>query len=212
MPVPANIFLYRLIHKDNLEHILSTQKLVCPNHPERSQNYRSIGETELIRLRSTRSLPISPGGSFRNYVSFYLGPRPVMLYAIKNGFNVERLPQEEIIYLISTFERVQTHRCQFVFSDGHGYAAFTGWYNKPEDFKEVDWSVVNSNRWNDTDDDPDRKRRKQAEFLIHHEISISIIERISVFNQKSLNFVNNLMIRYSKNRSILTDINTSLYY
>ena len=64
MPVPANILLYRLIHRDNLEHILSSQKLVCPNHPERSQDYRSIGETELIRLRSERTLPVKPGGSF----------------------------------------------------------------------------------------------------------------------------------------------------
>ena len=139
MPVPANILLYRLIHIDNLEYILSTQKLVCPDHPERSPNYRPIGETELIRLRGERSLPVKPGGSFRSYVSFYLGPRPVMLYAIKNGFNVEKLPQKEIIYLISTFERVQKHGYQYVFSDGHGYAAVTGWYNTHEGFKEVDW-------------------------------------------------------------------------
>jgi hypothetical protein len=70
MPVPNVIYLYRIIHRDNLEGLLNIGKLCCPNHPEHSPQYRSIDEEELIRLRSLRKLPIEPGGSFRDYVSF----------------------------------------------------------------------------------------------------------------------------------------------
>ncbi len=36
--------------------------------------------------------------------------------------------QEPLIYLVSTVQAVQQNGVEFVFSDGHGIAAFTNWY------------------------------------------------------------------------------------
>ncbi len=74
MPVPKNILLYRLIHRENLEYIFNSELICCPNHPNRSDDYVRIGEKELIRLRSDRKIPIVQNKSFRDYVAFYLGP------------------------------------------------------------------------------------------------------------------------------------------
>lgn len=49
---------------------------------------------------------------------------------------------------------------------------------------EVDWKTVNLVRWNDTEEDSDRKRRKQAEFLIFSEFPLSSIIVIAVHNEE----------------------------
>ena len=48
-------------------------------------------------------------------------------------------------------------------------------------------------KWFDTEEDPDRKRRKQAEFLIKNELSIQAIPGIAVYNEKALDIVNNTL-------------------
>ena len=58
-------------------------------------------------------------------------------------------------------------RIGFVFSDGHGLARFTAWYDDLADLDRVDWDMVYQRYWRDTSDDMDRQRRKQAEFLVH---------------------------------------------
>jgi hypothetical protein len=49
----------------------------------------------------------------------------------------------------------------------------TDFYDDLNDLKEVDWNVMTLRIWKDTNDDPDRKRRRQAEFLVYH-FSISV--------------------------------------
>jgi hypothetical protein len=57
--------------------------------------------------------------------------------------------------------------CGFVFSNGHGIAAYTDWYDDLSRLKEVDWEMVYERYWADDVNDMDRQRRKQAEFPVH---------------------------------------------
>ena len=41
------------------------------------------------------------------------------------------------------------------------------YFDSEADLGEVDFAATEARDWRDTDDDPDRKRRKQAEFLVH---------------------------------------------
>lgn len=75
--------------------------------------------------------------------------------------------QEPLIYLVSSAQRVRDSGAGFVFSDGHGIAAFTEWYAGLADLDKVDWDMVFQRYWRDTVDDMDRQRRKQAEFLVY---------------------------------------------
>lgn len=212
MDTQKEIPLFRLIHRDNLKNILDTQMICCPNHENGFSNYKSIGETELINLRNRIHLPFNNNLTFRDYVAFYFGPRPVMLYAIKNGYNVNKLNQTNIIYIVTTFQKVKELSLNFVFSDGHGYAAITGWYNSENDLNEVDWRIVYTNQWYDTENDTDRKRRKQAEFLVEKQLPLIAVKKIITYDNEAKDFVDTLLSRYPNINYISAEINKSYYY
>ena len=183
MSIPEVIYLYRITHVDNLDFILNAGKLTCPNHPNCDPDYIGIGDSTLIESRSSREIDVSPHGSFTDYVSFYFGKRSPMLYNIQNGYKgVTKRDPENIIYLVTKFEWVEQNGSQYVFSDGHGYHKMSQFINDKSGLKEVDWSAVNRKTWADTEDDPDRKRRKQAEFLVYQEVPLSLIGSIIVYN------------------------------
>ena len=44
----------------------------------------------------------------------------------------------------------------------------------------IDWEIMRATYWRDTNDDPDRKRRRQAEFLAFRFVPWSIIDSVAV--------------------------------
>lgn len=80
-------------------------------------------------------------------------------------------------------QAVHERAAGFVFSDGHGIAAFTSWYDDLADLNRVDWETVGQRYWADTVDDMDRQRRKQAEFLVHRSCDWALIQEIGVLNR-----------------------------
>jgi len=186
MAKPNRIYLYRITHIDNLDFILKSGKLTCPSSSDCDEQYIGIGDRALVEVRSAKKITIEPKGDFKDYVSFYFGPRSPMLHSIQNGYQgvIKRSP-EEIIYLISTFGDVNENDYKYVFSDGHGCHSMSQFFNDEENFDEVDWDAVKLKRWHDTEDDPDRKRRKQAEFLIYGDLPFSVIAGIVVYNESA---------------------------
>jgi hypothetical protein len=92
--------------------------------------------------------------------------------------------QEPLIYLVSTVQAVVAANCDFVFSDGHGIAIYTGWFADISALDRVDWSVVYLRYWNDTPEQPDRQRLKQAEFLVHRHCPWALIHEIVVIDDE----------------------------
>ncbi len=184
MARPDRIYLYRITHKDNLDFILKLGKLTSPCHTDSDPKYIGIGDSTLIGSRSAKKITIEPYGNFTDYVAFYYGARSPMLYEIQKGFNgVTKRSPNEIIYLVTTFENIIENKCKYVFTDGHGYHSLSQFFNDEESLDEVDWDAVNLVRWNDTEDDPDRKRRKQAEFLIFKELPLTALVAVVVYNE-----------------------------
>ena len=183
MSIHDTIYLFRLIHIDNLDYILTRGILTCPNHPLRDENYLNIGDQTLIKSRNKKQIPVEPGGYFHDYVAFYFGYRPPMLYEIQRGYNkvIKRHPSE-IIYLVTTFDEVKNAGLSFVFTDGHAYHNFTQFFKHESELKHVDWSAVYLKKWNETEEDPDRKRRKQAELLIHKELPLELIKAFFTYD------------------------------
>ena len=114
MPVPKPTYIYRIIHKENLQILIDEGKLVAPNFAT-NKKYISIGETELIKQRGNKPIRIDPFGTMRDYISFYFGVRSPMLYCIWKGFDVEQRSQEDIIYLVSTIQKLQELNASFVY-------------------------------------------------------------------------------------------------
>lgn len=180
-PDPTPIF--RIVHLDNLVVCLEEGGLWAPNHaPAEGRPWRAIHNIELQSKRGDRPVSCGPGGSLHDYVPFYLGPRSPMLFQLHTGQVAGYQDrQDPLIYLTSTVERVAAAGVRFVFSNGHGFARFTDWFDDPARLDaEVDWAAVYARQWNDTPEDPDRQRRKQAEFLVHRFCLWELIDGVAV--------------------------------
>ncbi len=180
MPVPNPTPILRMIHIDNLAICLKRGALHSWNHtPEDGLKWKPIHSEYVQAVRHSHSVTCGPGGVVHDYVPFYFGPLSVMLLNLKTG-RVEGYAegQRPLLYLVSTAQAVVANGCGFIFSDGHGLATYTTWFDNINDLTEVDWPTVNARYWADTLEDMDRQRRKQAEFLVHERCDWSLIQEI----------------------------------
>lgn len=214
MTVPTDIRLYRLIHVDNLKVLLTRGALHAPNFtPNDGLPYRTIHNVNVQASRCDRPICCGPDGTCHDYVPFYFGPLSVMLLNLKTG-RVEGYNegQRPLIYLTTSIERVTQASCRFVFSDGHGLATFTSWYDDLGQLHNVDWQLVGARYWADTPEDNDRQRRKQAEFLIWQSVDWSLIERIGVLNQEVKRRVDALLDEFPQRARPQVEIHGEWYY
>jgi hypothetical protein len=114
-----------------------------------------------------------------------------MLFAIHRG-NVAGYTegQRTLIHLVSTIESVIEAGLQFVFTNGHPIMSLTDFFDNLDHLDQIDWKVMGSRYWNDTYDDSDRKRRRQAEFLVHGFFPWDLISEIGVIDSQVKSVVN----------------------
>ena len=205
-----------MIHLDNLGICLTRQGIHAVNRvPNDGLTYRCIHYDSLQAIRHDRAVQIRGVelGMLHDYVPFYFGPRSPMLYALKNG-RVEGYSdgQEPLIYLVAYAEEIAEGGCPFVFSDGHGIMKFSRWFDDLKDLHYVDWETVNDDFWADTVDDNDKKRRKQAEFLVRDFCPWSLIRGIGVFSDRTKHRVERNFSQYSEELRRVVKVKKSWYY
>ena len=211
-PVPTPI--YRLVHIDNLPTLLKRQALHAPNRtPADGLPYRTIHNANVQANRRVSRVSCGPCGSIHDYVPFYFGPLSVMLLNLKTG-RVDGYDegQEPIIYLKTTVQTVSTGGCQFVFTDGHGLATFTNWFDDLKDLLEVDWGLVSARYWADKPEDNDRQRRKQAEFLIWEQCNWNLISEIGVLNADAKERVEAILSKFPGCHRPSVNVQPAWYY
>lgn len=175
-------WLYRIVHIDTLSTLLQRGGLHAPNStPADGLSYRTIHNATVQANRREHAVPCGPGGTIHDYVPFYFGPHSVMLLNLHSGrvegYNEGQAP---IVYLVSSIRRIEATGRPYVFTDGHGLAALTCWFDDPARLTEVDWDLVGQRYWSDTPEDNDRKRRKQAEFLVWEHVPWSALAGVAV--------------------------------
>lgn len=192
-PDPAWIF--HISHIDNLPAILQHGGLYCENEVNRqSLGFKRIGYEKLKGRRAQKAVPIAPLGTLADYVPFYFAPRSPMLFAISKDL-VEGYSegQEPILYLIGKAVDVAKAGLPFAFTDHHAILSYSEYYNDLGKIGEIDWNLMNATYWNETDDDPNRKARRQAEFLVHQRFPLDQIAGIAVMNRKRVEDVSALL-------------------
>ncbi len=195
MPIPIPTYLYHLTHVDNLESIIQCNGCLSNNEKQaRGLGHLNIAYNHIQERRARKQVPCGPGGVLHDYVPFFFAPRPPMLYTIHRG-NVDGYSggQQSLIYLLTTAQAVSESGCDWVFTDGHGTMDFTDFYDSLESLDEVAWDVMGLRYRHDTDSDPDRKRRRQAEFLIKNQCPWTLISKIGVLNQQILTQVQEIL-------------------
>ena len=136
-----------------------------------------------------------------------------MLYQLHTGWvNGYNEGQKPLIYLISTAQAIFESNIKFVFSDGHGIARFTTWYDDLKNLDKVDWDTVYSRIWKDTVEDMDRQRRKQAEFFAYQFCPWTLIKEITVINTNTKSIVENILNDFPDSLHRPVTIKRNWYY
>ena len=175
-------WIYHISHLRNLERILAEGGLHCDRAAQALKSV-NIGHLHIKERRLKRQVPVGPGGTVGDYVPFYFAPRSPMLYAISRGaVDGYAEGQRPVIYLCSTVEAVDNAGLNWVFTEGHADMGYTDFFDDLKDLKKVDWDLMKQKYWHDTDDDPDRKRRRQAEFLVHEFVPWDLVSYIGVYD------------------------------
>ena len=191
--VSSPIWLYRITHYRNIEHIL-TNGLFTANSKNADPNYINIGDSSLIQARNIFKVPIEPYGTLADYIPFYLGPHSPMLLRIISGYGgVIKIPQADIIYLISSLDAIEEVGNKYIFYDGHAKNNMSAAYNQKADLDKIDWDAVKLKHWKNTEEDFDRQRRKQAELLIYQHVPVNCLKNIIVYDDAKYKFVQEVL-------------------
>jgi len=179
--VPNNPTLYRIVHWQNIAYILQ-HGMFKRGHAQADPNYVNIGHQQLIGQRHTHPIPGFPQlGNLGDCVPFYFGPHSPMLYMIWKGYQgVQRRPQDEIVYLLTSVNTIVQQQHTFVFTDQHAKSTFANGFNNLQNLSSIDWSIVSAKYWQDTNSDMTRSVRKQAEFLVLNHVPVTCINQIVV--------------------------------
>ena len=188
----AQIHIYRMVHIENIPHILE-HGIVHKKSPNVNLSYISIGDTSLIDTRTTKTVNISNGSRFQSYgsivlgelIPFYFGVRMPMLYVMQIGGNyVERAtPPQNIVYVVCNVSEIILSEIGFYFSDGHATDNLSLFYDKSkvQELPDiVDKNAITAKFWNDN---LDIKRKKQAEFLVADDIPATLLTGFVCYNE-----------------------------
>ena len=215
MPMPTPTPIYSIIHIDNLDIFLRRGGIYAPNYePDDGLKYHCIHNADIQKLRHDRPVICGPCGTIHNYIPFYFGYLSPMLLQLKTGqVSGYNEGQEPIIYLVSNVEDVVANNFPFVFTDGHGIAFETNWFDDLKNLNQVDWDMVNERYWvADYDRDMDRQRRKQAEFLVYKFMPWKLINEIVVINPYIKKKVESILSHHSERLHCPVRINKEWYY
>jgi len=128
------------------------------------------------------------GKSLGDYIPFYFGYRMPMLYVVQKGFNsVAIIAPENIVYCVSSVQKMIDLKMKFVFTDEHAVNGLSNFYTS-EDVKNIntliDFQAIKAKFWKD-ENDLDLKRRKEAEFLAEGDIPVEAILGYAVYNRQA---------------------------
>lgn len=208
-PIPTRI--YHFTHIGNLQSILESGGLVCHN---RCQTQRvGVAHEHIQNRRRRRQVPCGPGGNLHDYVPFYFGLRSPMLYAIHGGrVACYEGGQGELVYLVSSVQRIVKAGLGFVFTERHAVLNYAEFFTDLINLAQVDWNLMPARWWNDIPRYPDRKERKQAEFLVHGFLPWDLVESLAVMNPQMQRRVETLFAEYPASIRRLVRVERDWYY
>jgi hypothetical protein len=157
-------------HIKNLPGILAAGCVQADSLVDRASALQvEAGDLGVKANRKQHPVTIAPFGYVADYVPFYFAPRSPMLYVISRGsVPTYTEGQEPLIYLVSTAEAVAVTGAACLFSDGNCASTVTQVYSDLTLLDTaVDWPIMATRIWKNTAEDPDRMRRRMAEFLVH---------------------------------------------
>ena len=175
---PERALIFRITHVENVPWILQNG-LHAKTGDRSDPNFRQIGNCDLIRKRTDRTVAVPPAGTLSAYIPFYFTPFSMMLLNIKTGYN--GVPNEEIVIIVSSLRKVAELKIPFVFTDQHAYLAWAEFYTGLGSLDRVDWHILQNRDFKRDNNDLGKTDRYQAEALIWKHLPVESILGICCF-------------------------------
>lgn len=177
---------YHITHVENLASIVECGHLHCDRGCVEAQcNPIGIAHRNLKEQRARTVVNVAAGGTLADYVPFYYAPRSPMLCAIWYGNVAEYAgSQEDIVHLVCSVEDL-AEPGRFAITNRHPITALAQQFDDLAALDELDWTLMSAKYWNDTDEDGDRKFRRQAEFLVHRSVPIEAIRLVGAMTAEA---------------------------
>jgi hypothetical protein len=181
---PARTLILRITHWRNVPWILE-HGLHAANGAEKDPNFVPIGLLNLIEKRAETPVPVPPGGALPDYIPFYFGPHSRMLYNIQTGYNVPKLPPDDIVYLVSSIEQARACGAQLLATDRHAKVANANFFPPDGDWRSrIDWKRIKSRDFRRDPNDPRGIERREAECLVHRFLPVSGLLGLACYNMQ----------------------------
>lgn len=183
--------VYHFTHHSNLPSIIQAGGIFCDSHmAAQGGNHANVGHPGIKGRRARRPVPVSAGGVVADYVPFYYAPRSPMLYAIHcNNVPECTYQQTSVVYLLyATADLFQACRC--CFTDINAVLNHAQFSDNPVMLNTlIDWPLMRARQWANTATDTSRRERRMAEFLAHHFVPWTLVQRVVVYDATSLAYV-----------------------
>lgn len=212
MAIPENIYLYRMVHWQNVEYIL-LNGLCCREHTNADPNYINIGHGQLISDRHNHPIALPNTGNLGEYVPFYFAGHTPMLYLIMNGYKgVTMRPQKDIVFLVFKLETIENSDLEYIFTDRNAKIAIANFYDDLNDLEQLRWDIIKSKEWKNDESNLSRQDFKQAEFLIKNHVPVKYIHAIVVKNEERKLYFEELLTKLALDIKVYVDKTSKLYY
>lgn len=209
--VPSKIYLYRILHWDCLAVVLDHGF-----RPKRDPAFqlppKRIGDFELADKRDRFVLKTPNAGTIGEHVAFYFAGHSPMLYKIHTGYGVPKEHQRDIVYICCKLETLAALGHPYLFTDGQANTGRTNEFTSLSDVDKLDWNVIPDRFWRDTENDRDRERRKQAEFLVKGHVPVASFKGIYTFDAARQQDVIRLTQARGLTIPVRVDALSNLYY
>lgn len=193
-------YIYHITHIKKLPSILRSEGILANNRLKfQPIDYVNMSHQTIQDKRAKINVPCSRGGTLHDYVPWYFAPRSPMLYAIDKG-NVQGYEegQTPVIHLVAAAEDIASENIPFAFTDGHAIMSYSEFYDNLSYLNAIDWEIMKERYWTDTSEDGDRKRRRQAEFLVYQFLPWTLVRGIGVIDDRIKVEVEKILQKFTK--------------
>ena len=216
VPAVGDRWIYHFTHVDNLAAIRVAGLLRCDAVAREGMTKTEVGARDIKEWRRQRTIPIEPGGHVGDYVPFYFATRSPMMYRIACDRR-DNIPgrytggDKPLVYLVTTVGAVVAAGSTWVATDGNAATATTEFTSDLDDMaRMIDWPLMTAERWNNTPEDLDRQRRRQAELLVYGELPLPVIRWVAVHSDQHASQVDKLLTDHALGQRII--VRPTWYY
>ncbi|MBS4025397.1 MAG: DUF4433 domain-containing protein [Clostridia bacterium] len=168
---------YHFTHIENIESIVKNGLLSTNKKRAKGIDHINLASEEIQSRRSQMDVPCEPFGTIHDYVPFYFTARNPMLLGVLNRKNID---QPLVVFIAVSIDRLLENNA--IFCDASANTVIPpNFYQDPKNLDELNWELIDSNKWQRGTDDELHSR--MAEAFVYKKVPIDWIESYIVFNQ-----------------------------